>query len=205
MRLVIIGRGQTRSLGAQYAQALAGSDCWTLNSTRATEATMHWDIHAMRWDGSRHTYTSNGAVVNPALDQLNIPVMTCAMVGGVKQCVVYPFAGVEAEFCSDYYANTVAYMLAYSIYIGVHDEIVLCGCDMVDRHEAMDERPCLEYWIRIAQERGIAVLVPTISNLFKHQQGIDLRYGGNGQQRKFVFSVGEMRRFPSIEELKTQR
>jgi hypothetical protein len=64
-----------------------------------------------------------------------------------------------------YLTSTMAYMLAYALYLDCYDHIELAQvhCSAWDEYAA--QRPCLEYLIGVARERGVIVKVPADSEL----------------------------------------
>lgn len=80
--------------------------------------------------------------------------------------IEYPLEEVLNELTIPYFNNTVAYALGYAIC--TKPEIIhLFGCDFTyqDRHVAEKGRACVEYWIRVAMERGIKVGLATHTTL----------------------------------------
>lgn len=69
----------------------------------------------------------------------------------------------------DYFTSTVAIELAYALSLPDVEEIGLWGIDLVHGTEWGDQRPCAEYWIGRAVERGIKVTIPSVSALLSHQ------------------------------------
>lgn len=85
----------------------------------------------------------------------------------------YPIAEVIAAAGRDYFTSTVAYALALAASMPDVAEIGLWGVDLVHDTEYGDQRPCAEYHIRAAEDRGIKVTIHERSALLR-QRG---RYG----------------------------
>ena len=81
--------------------------------------------------------------------------------------IEYPLKKIAAEFGSEYFTNTVSYMLAYALFVGV-SRISLYGIDAVASGGiyAM-EKSGLEYWIGRAQGAGLKVEVSQGSHLLR--------------------------------------
>lgn len=95
-----------------------------------------------------------------------------------------------------YFHNSVPYILAYAILIGVQ-EIHLYGCDYT--HDEIDTREAgranCEYWVGVARSHGMIVGVPTTSTLLDSNQSA--WFYGYADQRLakdlFSHSVGAIR------------
>ncbi len=67
---------------------------------------------------------------------------------------VYPLGEIADKFRSNYFANTVCYMVAYAMYEKVNN-IGLYGVDHINFREYIIARAGLEYWLGRAQQSGI--------------------------------------------------
>jgi hypothetical protein len=99
------------------------------------------------------------------LQALNIPVYMQKSWALVPNSVVYPINEMITEF-GDYFTNTISYMIAFAIVQGF-EEIYVFGVDMAIDIEYRAQRPSCEYFIGIAQGRGIKVVVPDTCDLLK--------------------------------------
>lgn len=83
----------------------------------------------------------------------------------------YPLEEVCNNLRTTYLNGTCAYALAYAIYRGVYEEVLLFGMDFYadgpnDSTAALESgRACVEFLIGIANERGIKVLIAPRSRL----------------------------------------
>lgn len=79
----------------------------------------------------------------------------------------FPLEAVINEFKCAYFNNTMAYAMAYAIFVERFDEIILYGCDYHygNSHLVEPGRACLEFWIGRAWERGIVIHVARTSSL----------------------------------------
>ena len=71
---------------------------------------------------------------------------------GIK-VTLYPVDKIIKAFNSHYFANSVAYMLAYALWLKV-DKLKIYGIDQFDIRYVY-ERCCVEYWLGRLEERGI--------------------------------------------------
>lgn len=87
----------------------------------------------------------------------------------------YPINELIQGFNRDYFTSGVAYALALALATPDVVEIGLWGIDLVHKTEYQQQRPCAEYWIGRAEERGIKITVADESALLKQRH----RYGYN--------------------------
>jgi hypothetical protein len=71
---------------------------------------------------------------------------------------IFPIDKIVKDLNTDYFANTVCYMIAYAIWKG-YKRIRTFGVDMSLGKELCDERPCMEYWVGYARAKGIEVII----------------------------------------------
>lgn len=89
--------------------------------------------------------------------------------------VPYPVEQIIGTFNRDYFTSGVAYALAFALSLEDVAEIGLWGIDLVHKTEYEQQRPCAEYWIGRAEERGIKVVIHERSAILKQRH----RYGYN--------------------------
>lgn len=58
----------------------------------------------------------------------------------------------------DYFANTNSYQIALALSLGA-TEIALYGTPLIANREVVVERPCVAYWLGLAEGRGVEVTV----------------------------------------------
>jgi len=80
--------------------------------------------------------------------------------------VKFPMEEVVKDLGIDYFASSIAYMLALAIHENV-EQIGIWGVDLINGDEYKAQRPNLEYLIGLAQGRGLKVYVPERSALLK--------------------------------------
>lgn len=73
-----------------------------------------------------------------------------------------------------YFSNTVAWLIAYAIE-QKPDAIGIWGINMATDTEYTHQRPCCEYYLGVAEGKGIEVIIPDTSELLKYNRlyGID--------------------------------
>lgn len=76
----------------------------------------------------------------------------------------YPFATMVTEFPRGYLTNTLAYMIALALMEGV-THLAIFGCDYHTGSEYGPQRGCAEYWLGVAEGRGVQVLLPPSCDL----------------------------------------
>lgn len=87
----------------------------------------------------------------------------------------YP-ADEIAEAIGDEFTSTIAYMLAYGIYLG-YEQIDLYGVILAHKTEYIRQRPSVKYYIGVARAKGIKVWAPDDTQL----TSVKWRYGYDDQ------------------------
>lgn len=82
----------------------------------------------------------------------------------------------------NYFTCGVAYMIALALAEGF-EQIALYGIDCATGTEYMNQRPCVEAWLSLALGRGVDVIVPPQSALFK---------------APYLYGFEPVRRFPRV-------
>ena len=100
------------------------------------------------------------------LQELDVPIYTQVPLEGLKQNVIYPLQEIIDHFKTDYFTNSISYMIALAIYEGF-EQIDIFGVDMAVSEEYGHQRPSCEYWIALARGKGIEVNLPASSDLCK--------------------------------------
>jgi len=120
-----------------------------------------------------------------------IPIITSDNTEGFPDVFPYPLRDVVTEVGAEnaYFHNSLPYMLAYALFIGVK-EIHLWGADY--SHEQLKDRESdranAEYWVGFCRARGVRVIVPESTTLlnsrnhgwfygYLHQPPMELRDG----------------------------
>ena len=113
------------------------------------------------------------------LNSLDIPIISLHHFSEIKNFVHYPYDEIVEEFKTDFFTDTVCYMLAYAIHEG-YEKIHMYGIDMATQMEYMIERGGVEFWVGMAMGRGIEVTNTKGSMVCKPVMGVP--YG----QKAFV-------------------
>lgn len=110
------------------------------------------------------------------------PVYTSRALPQYPGSVAYPLEAVLNEFRLPYWNSTAAYAVAYAIHIGVK-HISIFGCDFSypNTHQAEKGRACMEFWLGVAQERGLRITIGKNSTLMDAMHSLEDRlYGYDG-------------------------
>lgn len=87
------------------------------------------------------------------------PVYLIERRADIMQSQTYPLADVVRSIGRPYLTSSVAYALALAIHERP-EAIGLWGIDLVTAHEYSSQRPCVEWLLGVAQERGIEIVLP---------------------------------------------
>lgn len=134
------------------------------------------------------------------------PIYTSHVEPGYPGLVPFPLQDVVRGTGHAYFNGTVAYALAFAIWSGVR-RVSIFGCDYSyqNSHHAERGRACLEYWIAIAKERGIAIAVPDKTSLLDAIEGPDaMFYGYDGYKVRLGAKMAiqmEAKPLPTAEEM----
>jgi len=99
------------------------------------------------------------------LNQLPCPIYMQRHHEDIPNSVAFPIE-LFREVFGDYFTCTASYMIAMAIYEG-YEEIHIYGVDMAADTEYASQRPSCEYFIGIAEGKGIKVVIPLDSDLLK--------------------------------------
>ena len=121
------------------------------------------------------------------------PIMMLDVYPDVPSSIRYPFEQVITEFPRGYMANHVAYMVALALQEGV-THIALFGCDYSTNSEYGPQRGSAEYWLGVAEGRGVHVQLPPGCDLLNKPH---LLYGyeshPNGvRDKSYSFTLGPL-------------
>lgn len=122
------------------------------------------------------------------LRDCDVPVYMLRRDDSIPSSVAYPVDEVtERGRLRSYFTSSIAYMLALAIHEGV-SEIRLLGTNMATGSEYAYQRAACEYWIGVAEARGIKVYLPPSSPLAKGP-----RYGAVGTSADLVRGIVDTR------------
>ena len=199
-KVAIVGAGPGRN------RAPFGDDTWCvwgINEIYQPRLDRHFELHPMSvqsiqdFDGiascpvpqyvldlpdaqHEHIRTLPNVLTSEGLVPAGVSVFT-----GAPRAVRFPLDRITALGYGDYFTCTFAYQLALAILEGF-EEIALYGITLYHgtARERLLEAPCVEYWLGVAQGRGI--LVRETSGLASHPR----RYGYDyHQEMELAFNV----------------
>lgn len=144
------------------------NDCWSF----LQRPWQRWfEIHGVdMWkaDGEQHESflkTGQSPVQEKCVAAPGAQIYMLAQHPDIPMSVEYPMDKIKEEFGKGnnpedpYLMSTIDYMLALAIHEGV-DEIRIYGINMSTETEFVHQRPSCEYWMGIAQGRGIKIVIP---------------------------------------------
>jgi hypothetical protein len=119
------------------------------------------------------------------------PIYMQAVFPEAPSSIRYPFETVVTEFPRGYMTNTLSYMVALALVEGV-THLGVFGCDYASGSEYGPQRGCAEYWLGVAEGRGVHVLIPPTCDLLNRPS---LLYGyeshpGGKRDPSYLFRVG---------------
>lgn len=156
-----------------------------------------WDLHPPElWrDSKKKTWDPN---YFQWIQHNRIPIMMQDAYKDAPASIRYPLETIVTEFPIGYMANHVAYMIALALIEGV-THIGVFGCDYSTGSEYGAQRGCAEYWLGVAEGRGVHILLPPTCDLLGKPA---LLYGyeshPNGiRDKSYTFSIGPHKATPA--------
>lgn len=96
----------------------------------------------------------------------HIPIYMQEAYEDIPAAIQYPFATMITEFPRGYMTNHVAYMTALALMEGAR-QIAVYGCDYDTGSEYGPQRGSAEYWLGLAEGRGVIVTIAPECSLLK--------------------------------------
>ena len=93
------------------------------------------------------------------LKQNHVPIYMQTTHKDIPSALKYPFETMITEFPRGYMTNTLAYMVALALMEGV-THLGIFGCNYGADSEYGPQRGSAEYWLGVAEGRGVQVLIP---------------------------------------------
>ena len=123
-----------------------------------------------------------------------VPIMMQEAYPDVPAAMRYPFETIITEFPRGYMTNHLAYMIALALSEGV-THIGVFGCDYNTNSEYGPQRGSAEYWLGVAEGRGVHVQIAPQCDLLNKPA---LLYGyeshPNGvRDKSYSFSIGPLK------------
>jgi len=109
------------------------------------------------------------------INALKIPLIAPFKYDEIPLSEAFPIDDCIKTFGMPYFSNTIAYMIAYALMCGAK-EIELYGVNQAGSHEYTEERGCVEYWLGIANGRGVKITINGKDSQLMKYKG---RYGKN--------------------------
>lgn len=130
----------------------------------------------------------------------HIPIYMQDRYKDVPASMKYPFEQMITEFPRGYMTNQVAYMIALALMEGV-THLGLFGCEYSTESEYGPQRGSAEYWLGVAEGRGVRVLLPPGCDLLNKPA---LMYGyeshPNGvRDKSYSFGVNPLKAISKVE------
>lgn len=151
-----------------------------------------WDLHPPElWrDPARKTWDPKYA---EWLKTNRTPIVMMEAYPDVPASMKYPFGTMITEFPRGYMTNHLAYMVALALMEGV-THLGVFGCDYATDSEYGPQRGSAEYWLGVAEGRGVQVLLPPGCDLLNKPS---LLYGyeshPNGVRHpSYAFAIGPL-------------
>jgi hypothetical protein len=110
------------------------------------------------------------------LETCGVPLYMRYPSPGFPTSLPYPYEDVYASIGRRYLTSTGAHAVALAIHEQV-DEIKLYGVNLASNTEYVEQRPCIEWLLGLAEGRGIKVDVPSFSSIFSGSE-----YPGEGNE-----------------------
>lgn len=168
-------------------------ELWSHHSCRNAcirEPDVYFDMHPPElWRDPTKKFWDRKYLVWTA--QNRVPIYMQDRYSDVPASMKYPFARIITEFPRGYMTNTMAYMMALALTEGV-THIGVFGCNYSAGSEYGPQRGCAEYWLGIAEGRGVHVCIPHGCDLLNKPS---LLYGyeshpGGVRDKSYSFGIG---------------
>lgn len=144
----------------------ADVELWGMNINHKFMA--RWDrwfqLHPPVWKGN--PFYGRSLAHMDFLKTLDVPLYMRYPSPDFPTAVEYPLEKVYANIGRRYITSTVANMLGLALLEGV-DEIKVYGVNLGSNTEYVEQRPCIEWMLGLAEGRGIKVDVPDATPMLK--------------------------------------
>lgn len=109
------------------------------------------------------------------INAMKIPLVAPFKYDEIPMSEPFPLEDCVRTFGMAYFTNTIAYMMAYALMCGAK-EIELYGVNQAGSHEYTEERGGVEYWLGVANGKGVKVTINGKDSQLMRYKG---RYGNN--------------------------
>jgi len=113
------------------------------------------------------------------INMMRVPLVAPFKYEEIPLSQSFPIEQCVKEFGIPYFTNTIAYMIAYAL-LQNPEEIEIYGVNQAGSHEYTEERGGVEYWLGIANGRGVKVTINGKDSQllrYKGRYGRELMYG----------------------------
>jgi len=143
------------ALGTTISQCPWTGDVWTLNNGYKT---------SQKFDKLFLVHKPPGTHLNwKEIAELSETVEIVSLHPLPKtRTTMYPFEKIRKKFGTDYFSDTICYMIAYALYLD-YNEIRMYGADLSEEYR--EEKGGVEYWVGYARGRGVRVWIAPGSTL----------------------------------------
>lgn len=180
-RIYIIGGANGKELAPYDAER------WGVNATCiGIECDMSFHMHDLNHQERYFMTGTNkqkGADFAPFLAYVkfkNHPVLSIHEYPDLPSIKAYPYKEVCDFFGTNYFSDSVCYMIAYALYKG-YEEIHTYGVNLILANEYTEERPGLEFWLGMAHARGVRMgkefkIIGDLNTLFQLPGRVNYAY-----------------------------
>ena len=185
-RVVILGRGKG-FLAYKDFNSLSTHKIWACYSVvqMVDDVDLVFDPH------NRNKPTPEEERVTKKIKKLKIPIFLQKVWPEYPNSMKYPLREIVDKFGLTYFSNSVCYMIAYAIYIGVK-QIDLIGVNQIGKEEYINEKGGVEFWIGFALGKGLKVKVHgERSMVLKTKSGRLYGYGCNQKLNDGIVKLKE--------------
>ena len=221
--IAIVGLGPS---AAQYLSIVRGQggrsrycdEVWTINALGDVfdcDRVFHMDDVRIQEIRAAAEPDSNIAAMLRWMKAHPGPIVTSRAHPDYPGLVEFPLEDVVNDCPFGYFNGTAAYAVAYAVHHRV-GKLSLFGCDFTypNAHDAEKGRACVEYWLGMAVERGIKVVVPKTSSLLDacHTQAerfygydtLDIAIARENEHARIKVSFTERSELPTAEEMEAR-
>ncbi len=168
--IIILGMGSTRT---ECPFGESGVEIWGVNNGYRQSKDMGGKIHKLliAHRGQEHDYMEDPIFDWEELNKLidtGVEILTLFDLPELKSYKKIDYQAMASHFNTDYFSDSIAYMLAYAIFINtekINDtgqlkliqplRIRMYGVDMLTKDEYATERGGIEYFVAVAKTVGI--------------------------------------------------
>jgi len=138
-------------------------DIWGMNVNHVfLKRYSRWfQLHPQGWKGGK--YGRDDAHLE-FLRTCDVPLYMNDPMPDIPAAIPYPYEAIKADLGRDYLTSTGAHAIALAIHER-YDEIKVYGINVATDLEYVEQRPCIEWLLGVAQGRGIKVTLPASAML----------------------------------------